>query len=78
MHQNPDRDRYTSDEEGTIVNKDADELKLIALSKRPTRLLPRATVNRTKLEPSVQEATSLKKISDNQVPTVGSLKGTAK
>ena len=31
-------------------------------SKRPTRLLPHATVVRTNLEPSVQEATPLKKM----------------
>ena len=43
-HQDPDRDRYTSDEEGTIVDNAADELELIAVSKRPTILLPHATV----------------------------------
>ena len=62
MHQDPDRDRYTSDEEGTVVDNAADELKLIAVSKRPTRLLPHGTVVRTNLEPSVQEATPLMKI----------------
>ena len=62
MHQDPDRDRYTSDEEGTVVDNAADELELIAVSKRPTRLLPHGTVVRTSLEPSVQEATPLKKI----------------
>ena len=62
MHQDSDRDRYTSDEEGTVVDNAADELKLIAVSKRPTRLLPHRTVVRTNLEPSVQEATPLKKI----------------
>ena len=61
-HQDPDRDRYNSDEEGTVVDNAADELELIAVSKRPTRLLPHGTVVRTNLEPSVQEATSLKKI----------------
>ena len=61
-HQDPDRDRYTSDEEGTAVDNVADELELIAVSKRPTRLLPHGTVVRTNLEPSVQEATPLKKI----------------
>ena len=61
-HQDPDRDRYTSDEEGTVVDNAADELELIAVSKRPTRLLPHGTVVRTNLEPSVQEATPLKKI----------------
>ena len=61
-HQDPDRDIYTSDEEGTVVDNAADELELIAVSKRPTRLLPHGTVVRTKLEPSVQEATPLKKI----------------
>ena len=54
-HQDPDRDRYTSDNE-------VDELELIAVSKRPTRLLPHDTVVCTNLEPSVQEATPLKKI----------------
>ena len=34
----------------------ADELELIAVLKRPTRLLPHATVVRTNLEPTVQEA----------------------
>ena len=62
MHQDPDRDMYTSDEEGTAVDNAADELELIAASKRPTRLLPHATVVRTNLEPSVQEATLLNKI----------------
>ena len=37
-HQDPDRDRYTSDEEGTVVDNAAYELELIAVSKRPTRL----------------------------------------
>ena len=46
-HQDPDRDRYTSDEEGTVVDNAADELELIAVSKRPTRLLPHGTVVRT-------------------------------
>ena len=55
MHQDPDRDRYTSDEEGTEVDNAADELELIAVSKRPTRLLSHGTVVRTNLEPSVQE-----------------------
>ena len=61
MHQNPDKDRYTSDEEGTVVDNAADELELMAVSKRPTRLLPHGTIVRTNLEPSVQEATPLKK-----------------
>ena len=58
-HQDPDRDRYTSDEEGTVVDNATDELDLIAVSKRPTRLLPHGTVVPTNLEPSVQEATPL-------------------
>ena len=62
MHQDPNRDRYTSDEEGTVVDNAADELELIAVSKRPTRLLPHGSVVRTNLEPSLQEATPLKKI----------------
>ena len=62
MHQDPDRDRYTSDEEGIVIDNAADELELIAVSKRPTRLLPHATVVRTNLQPSVQEAIPLKKI----------------
>ena len=62
MHQDPDRDRYTSDEEGTVVDNAADELELIAVSKRPTRLLPHGAVVRTNLEPSAQGATPLKKI----------------
>ena len=61
MHQDPDRDRYNSDEEGTVVDNATDELELIAVSNRPTRLLAHATVVRTNLEPSVQEATPLKK-----------------
>ena len=40
----------------------ADELELIAVWKRPTILLPHGTVVHTNLEPSVQEATPLKKI----------------
>ena len=62
MHQDPNRDRYTSDEEGTVVENAADELDLIAVSKRSTRLLPHGTVVRTNLEPSVQEAIPLKKM----------------
>ena len=61
-HQDPDRDRYTSDEEGNVVDNAADELELIAVSILPTRLLPHGTVVRTNLEPSVQEATPLEKI----------------
>ena len=33
MQQDPDRDRYTSDEEGTVVDNAADELQLIAFVK---------------------------------------------
>ena len=55
MYQNPDRERYTSDEEGTAVDKAADELELIAVSKPPTRLLQHATVVRANLEPSVHD-----------------------
>ena len=62
MHQDKDRDRYTSDEEGTVVDNAADELELIAVSKRSTRLLPHGRVVCTNLEPSVHEATPLKKI----------------
>ena len=51
-----------SDEEGTVVDNVAIELELIAVPKLPTRLIPHATVIRTNLEPSVQEATLLKKI----------------
>ena len=45
MHQDPKRDRYISDEEGTVVDNAADELELIAVSKRPIRLLPHGTVS---------------------------------
>ena len=62
MHQDPDRDRYTSDEEGSVVDNAADKLELLAVSKCPTILLPHGTVVRTNVEPSVQEATLLKKI----------------
>ena len=62
MHQDLDRDRYNSDEEGTVVDNAADEFELIAVSKRPIRLLPHETVVRANLEPSVQEAAPLKKI----------------
>ena len=62
MHQDPDRDRYTSDEEGTVADNAADELELIAVSKRPTRLILHARVVRTNLEPLEQDATPLKKI----------------
>ena len=61
MHQDPDRDRCTSDEEDTVVDNAADELELKAVSKRPTRLLPHAVVFRTNLKRSDQDAT-LKKI----------------
>ena len=49
MHQDSDRDRFTSDEEGTVVGNAPGELELIAVSKLPTRLLPHATVVRTNL-----------------------------
>ena len=62
MHQDPDRDRYTSDEEGTVIDNAADEFELLAVSKRSARLLPRATVTRISLEPLQQEAPPLKKI----------------
>ena len=62
IHQDPDSDRYTSDEEGTVVDNAADEFELIAVWRRPIRLLRHGTVVRTNLEPSVQEATPLKKI----------------
>ena len=62
MHQDPDRDRYTSDNATSVVDNAADELELISFSKRPTRLLPHGTVVRTNLEQSVGEATPLKKI----------------
>ena len=62
MHQDPDRDRYISDEEGTVIDNAADEFELIAVSKCPTRLLPHSMVVYTNLEPSLQEATPLKKI----------------
>ena len=62
IYQEQERDRYTSDEEGTLVDNAANELELIAVSKRPARLLPHGTVVRTNLEPYVQEATLLKKI----------------
>ena len=45
-----------------MVDNAADELELIAASKRPFRLLPHATVVRTNLEPFKQEVTPLKKI----------------
>ena len=62
MHQDPDRDRYTSDEEGTVVDNATDELELIAISKRPIRLLQHAAFARTNLEPLEPGATPLKKI----------------
>ena len=62
MHQDSDKDRYISDEESTVVDNAEDELELIALSKRPTKLLPHDTVVRTNLEPLEQDATPLKKI----------------
>ena len=60
MHQDPDRDRYTSDEEGTVVDNATDELELVAVSKLPTRLLPEAAVFRANLESVEQDATPLK------------------
>ena len=62
MHHEPDKDRYTSDEEGTVVDKAAGELELTAVSKPSTRLLPHATVVLTNLEPLEKEAKPLKKI----------------
>ena len=61
MHQDPDRDTYTSDEKGTVVDNAADELELLAVLKRPTKMILHATVVRTNLEPLEQEATTLKK-----------------
>ena len=69
MRQDPDR--YTSDEDGTVVDHAANELELRAVSKRPSRelcrsvrpsRLPHATLVRTNLEPLDQQATPLKKI----------------
>ena len=34
IHQDPDRESYNSDEEGTVVDHAADELELIAVLKR--------------------------------------------
>ena len=61
MHQNPESDRYTSDEKGAVVDHTSDELELIAVSKRSTRLLPHATGVHTKLKPLEQEATKFEK-----------------
>ena len=38
MHQDPDRDRYTSDEEGTVIDNAADELELIAVFETPHQI----------------------------------------
>ena len=38
MHQDPDRDRYTSDEEGTAIDNAADELELIAVFEMPHQI----------------------------------------
>ena len=62
MHQDSDRDSYTSDEESTAVENSADELELIAVTKRATRLIMHATIIRTNLEPLEQEATPSKMI----------------
>ena len=51
MHQDPDRDRYNSDEECTVVDQAAEELELTAVSRRPNGLFPHATLVRTNLEP---------------------------
>ena len=53
MHQDPDIDRYTSDEKGPVVDHATDELELIAVSKRPNRIILHATVVRTNLEPKI-------------------------
>ena len=47
MHQDPDRDRYIPDEEGTVFDHAADELGLTAVSKRPTSRTPHVTVVHT-------------------------------
>ena len=62
MHQDPDRDRYTSDEKGTVVDNAADELELLAVLKRLTKMILHATVVRTNLETLEQEATTSKKM----------------
>ena len=61
MHQDAYRDRYSSGEKGTILDHAANDLDLIAVSKRPTRLLPHATVVCTNFKPLKQEAATLKK-----------------
>ena len=61
MRQDPDSDRYTTDEHGTVVDHAEDELALLAVWKRPTRLLPHITFNYTNLEPLEQAVTPLKK-----------------
>ena len=62
MYQDPDNDRYTSDDGAIIFDHAADELDLIAVSKSPTRLLPHAAVVRTNLEHLEQKTTPLMKI----------------
>ena len=62
MHQDPDRDRYTSDELDTVVDNAADELVLLAVSKLPSRTLQHATAVGTNLELLEQDVTPLKKI----------------
>ena len=61
IHQDPDRNLHIFDEEDTVLDNAADELEFIAVSKRPTTLLPHAKVVSTNLEPTVQEATTSKR-----------------
>ena len=62
LNQDPDSHRYTSNDDCTVVNNVADELQLIAVLKRPIRLLPHAAVVRTNLKYLEQEAAPSEKI----------------
>ena len=62
IHEDLDSDKYTSAERSTVVNQAADELELIAVSKRLTELFSHAAVVRTTLEALEQETESLQKI----------------
>ena len=61
IHQDPDRDRYTSDEEGTVVDNAADELETDSSFKTPNQIAATWYGRPYHLEPSVQEATPLKR-----------------
>ena len=90
-HQGPDRDRYISDEEGTVVDNDADEHELIAVS-NPYQYGAICVGSNTFEEDMLCQVDGRcscsgdneraikrgKDVSESQIPAVGSTKGSTK